>query len=316
MINFRDLVAAGLHYGHQASRWNPAMEPYIWGEKNQVHLIDVSKTAFQLEKAAKFLESVAAQGKPILWIGTKKAAQNTVKARAIGLNNPFVTHRWIGGTLTNFPQVKKSVTKLLHYEDILEKSEQYPYTKKELNTLQKISRRLEANVGGIRNLQWPVAAVVIVDIKKEHAAMLEAATSGVPIVALVDTNVDPALIDYVIPGNDDAPKAIKLIVDYLADAAERGYEVAKKEAAAKKAEAKAQKDAKDLAKTKEAEADMHAHDDAELSEEEEEVEVRKSAKPKVKKMKAEQDVVEEKKDTKKSNPVRASGVKKAADTTK
>lgn len=307
MINFRDLVAAGLHYGHQASRWNPAMEPYIWGVKNEVHLIDVSKTAYQLEKAAKFLESVAAEGKSILWVGTKKAAQNIVKSNAADLGNPFVTHRWIGGTLTNFPQVKKSVTKLLHYEDILDKSEQYPYTKKELNTLQKVSRRLEANVGGIRNLQWPVAAVVIVDVKKDRAALLEAASSGVPVVALVDTNVDPALVDYVIPGNDDAPKAIKLVVDYLAEAAGRGYETAKKDAAAKKAEAKAQKEAEALAKTKVKEADIKAAEDAELSLEEES-DAEESSKPKVKKMKSDSG---EKKPVKKGNPVRAKGAKKA-----
>lgn len=310
MINFKDLVTAGLHYGHQASRWNPAMAPYIWGIKNEVHLIDVSKTAFQLEKAAKFLESIASQGKSILWIGTKKAAQNVVKERAASLNNPYVTHRWIGGTLTNFSQVKKSVTKLLHYEDILDKSEQYPYTKKELNTLQKIARRLDANVGGIRHLQWPIGAVVIVDIKKEHAALLEAANSGVPVVALVDTNVNPALVDYVIPGNDDAPKAVKLIVDYLADATERGYEKAKVESEAKKAEIKAQKEAKELAKTKEKQADVKANAEAaETSEEEEPARKEKALKPKVKKMKADEDA-EEKKPAKKGNPARAKGAVK------
>ena len=121
MIDFKQLVKAGVHFGHRTSVWCPLMEPYIWGHKNNVHLIDVSKTAFQLEKAAKFLETVAAEGKSILWVGTKKAAQEVVRSVAERLNMPYVNHRWIGGTLSNYSQVKKSVTKLLHYEDVLPK---------------------------------------------------------------------------------------------------------------------------------------------------------------------------------------------------
>ena len=220
---FESLIKSGIHWGHQKSRRNPKMEPYIWGSKNNVSLIDISKTASQLEKAAKFLESIAAQGKPILWVGTKKPAQEVIYAMATSLNMPYVTHRWIGGTLSNYSQVTKSRTKLLHYEDVLARSEKFPfYTKKELNVIQKAVERLKKNVGGIRSLTWPVGAIVLVDILKERSALREAARMGVPVVALVDTNSDPSMVDFVIPGNDDAPKAIKLVIDYLGQAVNKG----------------------------------------------------------------------------------------------
>ncbi len=228
MIDYRELVKAGVHFGHQKSRWSPKMAPYIWGFKNGVHLVDVSKTATQLEKAAKFLEGIAAQGKTILWVGTKKAAQGAILDATSRLNMPYVTHRFIGGTLTNHSQIKKAVTKLLHYKDVLGRSEKFPhYTKKELNALQKDTERLEKNVGGITSLLWPVGALVLIDVRKEASALREAARMGVPVVALVDTNNDPSMVDYVIPGNDDAPRAIRVIVDYLADAVAKGVEAAK-----------------------------------------------------------------------------------------
>jgi small subunit ribosomal protein S2 len=222
MMDFRKLVEAGVHFGHKKARWNPKMAPYIWGSRDNIHLIDVSKTARQLEQAAKFLESVAAEGKTILWVGTKKAAQKTIAEAAEHLDEPYVTHRWIGGTLTNHSQVKKSITKLLHLEDVLKKADGSHYTKKEIVTLQKNAERLEKNVGSIRDFKWPVGAVVLVDVKKEQTALREAASINVPVVGLVDTNSNPSLVDYVIPTNDDAPKAIALIVNYLADAVERG----------------------------------------------------------------------------------------------
>jgi len=227
-IDFQELVKAGVHFGHQTSRWCPKMAPYIWGYKNNVHLIDVSKTAFQLEKAARFLESVAAEGKSILWVGTKKAAQTIVHNTAKSLSQPYVNHRWIGGTLSNNSQVKKSVTKLLHFEDIIARADKFPhYTKKEFNVFQKMIDRLEKNVGGIRNLHWPVGALVLVDVTKERSALREAAAVGIPVVALVDTNGDPSLVDYVIPANDDAPRAIKVIIDHLVLAVQQGKETAR-----------------------------------------------------------------------------------------
>lgn len=144
MIDFRELVKAGVHFGHQTSRWVPKMAPYIWGVKNKVHLIDVSKTANQIEKAAKFLETVSGEGKQVLLVGTKKSAQEIIYAAAKKLGMPYVNHRWIGGTLSNPAQVRKSVTKMLHYEDVLVKAEKFPhYTKKELNEFQKSADRLQ-----------------------------------------------------------------------------------------------------------------------------------------------------------------------------
>ena len=229
MIELEKLFKAGVHFGHQKRRWCPKMEPYIWGYKNKVHLIDISKTAQQLERSALFLKDLASQGKAILWVGTKKPAQEIIKAVATKLDMPYVSHRWIGGTLSNFAQVKKSVTKYLHYKDILQKADKYPhYTKKELNTIHKAAARLEQNIGGIVHLSWPLGAIVVVDVIKERSAIREAVTMGVPVVALVDTNADPSLVDYVIPTNDDSPRAIKVLIDYLADATDEGKKAAEK----------------------------------------------------------------------------------------
>jgi small subunit ribosomal protein S2 len=225
MIDFKELAKAGVHFGHQTSRWNPKMAPYIWGSRSGIHLIDVSKTASQMEKAAKFLEEIAAQGKQILWVGTKKQAQGAVKDAA-EIKMPMVTHRWIGGTLTNNSQVRKSITRMLHFEDILDKSEQTQYKKKELGTFKKIVDRLQQNVGGIKTLRWPVGAVVIVDVRKEQTALKEAVVMGVPVVALVDTNSDPSFVTFPIPANDDSPKAIKVVVDYLIAAVKKGLDTA------------------------------------------------------------------------------------------
>lgn len=235
---FGELVKAGVHFGHQKSRWCPKMEQYIWGYKNKVHLIDVSKTAFQLDKSEKFLESIAAEGKTVLWVGTKKAASKTIQDIAVKLNQPYVNHRWLGGTLLNFSQVKKSLTRLLHYEDILAKSESNPfYTKKELNLYRKTADKLEKTVGGIRKLALPVGAIVVVDVSKEQSAVKEAVLMGVPVIGIVDTNSDPSLVDFVIPANDDSVQAVSLLLNYLADAVVRG-----KDAAARKS-----KDATDAA---------------------------------------------------------------------
>ena len=226
MKDLKELISAGVQFGHQTWRWCPKMKPYIWGAKNSVHLIDVYKTAHQLEKAAKFLESLAAQGKSVLWVGTKKAAQDIIKQVAEQSKSPYVNHRWVGGTLTNYPQVKKSVTKLLHYEDILAKAGQHNYTKKELGLIQKMLDRLSKNVGGIRKLTWPVGALVVVDVNREHVAVHEALSANVPVIALVDTNSDPSMIDYVIPANDDAPRSIAILLEYLATAVQQGQKVA------------------------------------------------------------------------------------------
>lgn len=227
MVDFRMLVKHGVHFGHQKTRWCPKMAPYIWGIQNNIHLIDVSKTAYQLERAAQFLKEVAAEGKRILWIGTKKAARDAIVNAAVDLKMPYVCHRWIGGTLSNNSQVKKSVTNLLHKEDILANVEKFPlYLKKEFNKIQKDVERLNKSVGGIKNLTWPVGAIVLVDVTKEHSALKEAVVMGIPIVAIVDTNGDPSHVNIVIPGNDDSPRSVGLLIGRLKDAVAEGVAIA------------------------------------------------------------------------------------------
>lgn len=226
-IDFRKLIEAGVPFGHPTSSWNPKMSPYIWGRKNKVYLINVLETARLMEKAAAFLTSVAAENKSILWIGTKKAARGIITETAKEINCSYVSHRWIGGTLTNYAQIRKPIVKLLHFRDILAKTDHSHYTKKELSRLQKEADRLANNFGGLINFKWPLGAIVIVDVRKEQAALKEAAALGVPVVALVDTNSDPELVKYVIPGNDDGRDSIKIIVSYLADAVKKGKEQAK-----------------------------------------------------------------------------------------
>jgi len=234
------LVKNGVQFGHQSWRVNPKMMPYIWGEKNGVHLIDVSKTATHIEKAAQFLEGVAARGEPILWVGTKKAAQPVIEQAAQQLESPYVANRWIGGTLTNYSEVKKAILKLKHYESLLEHSEKQ-YTKKEYGRFRKVVDRVEENVGGIRNISWPIGALVVVDAKKEHVAVKEAEKAGVPVVALTDTNTDPSGVDYIIPGNDDISRAVRVVIDPLVEAVARGQQKAEKAAAEQK---KAEQEAK------------------------------------------------------------------------
>lgn len=239
---FGELVKAGVHFGHQKSRWCPKMEQYIWGQKNKVHLINIAQTAKGIENAEKFLESVSAEGKTVLWVGTKKPAAKTIEAIGARLGQPFVNHRWLGGTLLNWSQVRKSLTRLLHYEDILTKSESNPfYTKKELNLYKKTADKLEKTVGGIRKLALPIGAIVVVDVSKEQSAVKEAALMGIPVIGIVDTNSDPSDIDIVIPANDDSVQSISLIMNLLADAVARG-----KDAAAKKS--KDASDAQQIAK--------------------------------------------------------------------
>lgn len=229
MIDLEKLFKAGVHFGHLKKSWCPKMAPYIWGYKNNVHLIDISKTAQQLEKAANFLKDLVGQGQEVLWVGTKKPAQEVIRSAALATKTPYVAHRWIGGTLSNFAQVKKSVTKYLHYKDVLEKADKYPhYTKKEFNTIQKVAERLEQNIGGIVNLSWPIGALVVVDVIKEASAIREAVAMGIPVIAIVDTNARPDFVTIVIPANDDSPRAISVIVEYLAEAVGQGQKIAQK----------------------------------------------------------------------------------------
>lgn len=214
MIDVRELLAAGVHFGHKTSRWSPKMRPYIWGSKNKIHLIDVSKTAILLERIGAFIKEITSNGGVFLFVGTKKPAQPIIHRVATSLKMPFVVNRWVGGTLTNYDQVKKAITRLLHLRDVAQKATSY-YKKKEIVMLQKEILRLEKNIGGIIDLEYPPAGIIIVDANREQTAVREASYVGIPVIALVDTNTDPEGVSHVIPTNDDSPKAINFVLNYL-----------------------------------------------------------------------------------------------------
>ncbi|MBU4269513.1 30S ribosomal protein S2 [Candidatus Dependentiae bacterium] len=224
MVDLKDLLKAGVHFGHKTSRWSPKMKPFIWGSKNKIHLIDIAKTAFLMERAGKYLQNCAAEGKSILFVGTKKSAQKAIATIAKEINSPFVINRWVGGTLTNFDQVKKAITRLLHLQDIIKKPTDY-YKKKELSLIQKEVERLEKNIGGILDLRFPPAALVLVDAKKELSALREAVNAKIPVIALVDTNTNPDGINFVIPANDDSSRSIEFILQYLAEFVKNGQKL-------------------------------------------------------------------------------------------
>jgi small subunit ribosomal protein S2 len=213
-IDLKQMLEAGVHFGHRTSRWSPKMKPFIWGAKNKIHLIDVSKTALLMERAGKFLKDITSTGGKVLFVGTKKAAQEVVTSTAANTGMPFVINRWVGGTLSNYEQVKKAITRLLHMRDVVQKTTTQ-YKKKELSMIQKEIARLEKNVGGIINFDFPPAALVIIDAKKEESAIKEAMRMNIPVVGLVDTNTDPSGVTHIIPANDDSPKSISFVMKYL-----------------------------------------------------------------------------------------------------
>ncbi len=238
MIDLKELLKAGVHFGHKSSRWSPRMHPFIWGSKNKIHLINIAKTAFLLEKASKYLKDLATQGKSILWIGTKKPAQAIIKKTTDTLKMPFVINRWIGGTLTNFDQVKKAITRFIYLQEVLKKTPSH--FKKEISMIQKEIARLEKNIGGIIDLDFPPAAIVLIDAKKEHSAVREAMNTRIPVIAMVDTNTDPEGINFIIPSNDDSPRSIACIINYMTSYVQEGqkiYNENKKEEELKKVEA-------------------------------------------------------------------------------
>jgi len=239
-IDLKEMLKAGVHFGHKTSRWSPKMRPFIWGAKNKVHLIDVSKSAFLLERAGNFLKEVSSTGGSVLFVGTKKAAQDIVQRVAVSLNMPYVINRWVGGTLSNYDQVKKAITRYLHLQDVVQKSTTH-YKKKEIVMINKEIARLERNIGGIINLDYPPAAIVIVDAKKEHSAVKEASRLGLPIIAMVDTNTDPEGVSFVIPSNDDSPKAIAFVLEHLEASIKEGRKAFSDQKAKDKTEAEAKR---------------------------------------------------------------------------
>jgi small subunit ribosomal protein S2 len=223
VISMKQLLEAGVHFGHQTRRWNPKMAPYIFTERNGIYIIDLQKTVRKAEEAYNFVKQVSEEGKDILFVGTKKQAQEAIKDEAIRSNMHFVNNRWLGGMLTNFSTIKGRIRKLEQIEKMQEDGTFDVLPKKEVIKLKLEMEKLEKNLGGIRNLDAEnVGAMFIVDPRKEKNAILEAKILGIPVVAIVDTNCDPEEIDYVIPGNDDAIRAVKLITAKMADAIMEG----------------------------------------------------------------------------------------------
>lgn len=213
----KQLLEAGVHFGHQTNRWNPKMKKFIYGEKNGIYIIDLEKTKEYLLKAGEFMKDVARAGSYILLVGTKKQAQSIVKEHAMRSSMFYVNQRWLGGTLTNFYTIRKSVKKLEKLEDS-KKGENYNFiSKKEKAHIDKEIEKLNKTMAGIRGMDRLPGALFVIDSKKEEIAVKEARKLSIPVIALVDTNCEPDIIDYIIPGNDDAIKAITLITSFIAD---------------------------------------------------------------------------------------------------
>ncbi len=222
VVSMKQLLEAGVHFGHQTRRWNPKMAEYIFTERNGIYIIDLQKTVKKLEEAYMFVREIAADGGDILFIGTKKQAQESVKEEAIRCGMPFVNARWLGGMLTNFNTIQKRIKRLAQLKAMEADGTFDLLPKKEVTKLSLEIEKLEKFMGGITEMKKQPAAMFIVDPRKEKIAVLEAKKLGIPIVAIVDTNCDPDEVDYVIPGNDDAIRAVKLIAGAMADAVIEG----------------------------------------------------------------------------------------------
>jgi len=218
IVTMKELLEAGVHFGHQVKRWNPKMKKYIFGERNGIHIVDLQKTLKGLIEAFNFIKRVSAAGAPILFVGTKKQAQDSIAEEARRAGAFFVNNRWLGGMLTNFSTVKKSIERLKKIEIMKEDGTYNVLKKKEISMLEKERSNLEKNLSGIKQMVSLPGALFIIDPRKEKIAVAEAKRLSIPIVAVVDTNCDPDEIDYVIPGNDDAIRAIKLIASKIANA--------------------------------------------------------------------------------------------------
>lgn len=219
VISMKQLLEAGVHFGHQTRRWNPKMAPYIFTERNGIYIIDLQKTVKKAEEAYNFLREVSESGKDILFVGTKKQAQEAIQEEAIRSNMHFVNNRWLGGMLTNFKTIKTRIKRLEDLERMQEDGTFDVLPKKEVIKLKGEMEKLVKNLGGIKNLDASnIGAMFVVDPRKEKNAISEAKILGIPVVAIVDTNCDPEEVDYVIPGNDDAIRAVKLIAAKMADA--------------------------------------------------------------------------------------------------
>jgi small subunit ribosomal protein S2 len=230
-LTMKELLEAGVHFGHQTKRWNPKMQKYIFGERNGIYIIDLQKTLKKFREAYAYVRDLAAGGGTLLMVGTKKQAQETVLEEAGRCGMYYVNHRWLGGTLTNFATIRKSIARLKKLDEMKETGEYERLPKKEVIVLEREREKLHHALIGIRNLDRLPSAIFIIDPKKETIAVEEAQRLAIPIVAIVDTNCDPTGIDYPIPGNDDAIRSVRLITSRIADAVLEGAGTHAKEAA-------------------------------------------------------------------------------------
>ncbi len=225
-ITMKDFLEAGVHFGHQTRRWNPKMKEYIYGERNGIYIIDLQKTLKQFKEAAKFVSDMAQEGKNILFVGTKRQAQEAIAEEAKRCTMYYVNHRWLGGLLTNNATIQKSIQRLRELDEMSQDGRYELLTKKEVQGLERERKHLEQNLAGIKDMPGLPDALFVVDSSKEEIAVKEARKLGIPVVAVVDTNCNPDLVDYVIPGNDDALRAIRLFASRIADAALEGRRAA------------------------------------------------------------------------------------------
>jgi small subunit ribosomal protein S2 len=224
-ITMKELLEAGVHFGHQTKRWNPKMKEYIFGERNGIYIIDLQKTLKMFKEASKFVQDLAAQGRIVLFVGTKRQAQDAIAEEAQRCGMFYVNQRWLGGLLTNWVTVQKSVKRLKDLDEMATDGRYELLPKKEVIKLERERKHLQANLAGIKNMSRLPDAIFVIDSNKEQIAVREARKLGIPVVAVVDTNCDPSEVDYVIPGNDDALRAIRLFASKIADSASEGVQL-------------------------------------------------------------------------------------------
>ena len=229
--NFETLLEAGCHFGHLKRKWNPAMAPYIFMERNGIHIIDLHKTVTKIDEAAEALKNIAKSGKKILFVATKKQAKDVIAEKAASVNMPYVAERWPGGMLTNFPTIRKAVKKMANIDKLTADGTFSNLSKREILQISRQRAKLEKNLGSIVDLTRLPAALFVVDVMKEHIAVKEAQRLGIPVFGIVDTNSDPNSVDYVIPANDDAKDSISVILDAVCGAVAEGLEERKAEKA-------------------------------------------------------------------------------------
>ena len=222
VVSMKQLLEAGVHFGHQTRRWNPKMARFIFTERNGIYIIDLQKTVQKVDEAYEFVRDLAAKGESVLFVGTKKQAQNSIREEAERCNQFYVNERWLGGMLTNFRTIQTRIARLKELEAMFEDGTVEQYTKKEAMLMQRELQKLEKNLGGIKDMKKLPGAIFVVDSKKEEIAVKEARKLGIPVIATVDTNCDPDVIDFPIPANDDAIRAVKLLTSKIADAVLEG----------------------------------------------------------------------------------------------